>query len=181
MKVQIISSSIRDGRETHGVALFLKNWMDNNTDAETNIIDLKERDYPLFHERLSFMKEKHEGAVQFSKEIDEADAVIIVSPEYNGSFPASLKNVIDLLYEEWQKKPVGLALGSSGDMAGAQVTKDLQFVLYKIGAHVSKARFHVGHVGTAFNDDGSTDNEEFYNKHAKSMWENLEWLIKANQ
>ena len=181
MQIQIISSSIRNGRESHKVALFLKNWFDHNTNVKTNIIDLKERNYPLFHERLSFMKEKDEEALRFSKEISAADAVIIISPEYNGSFPASLKNVIDLLYDEWQKKPIGLAMVSSGDMAGAQATRDLQFVFYKIGAHVAKSRFHVGNVETSFKDDGTTENDEFYNKNAQYLWDNLLWFINANK
>lgn len=181
MNVKIISSSIRDGRDSHKIASFLKNWMDKNTDANSQIIDLKERNYPLFTERLSFQKEKHAGAQQFSEEINEADAVIIVSPEYNGGYPASLKNVIDVLYAEWQKKPIGLAMVSSGEMAGAQATQQLDFVLYKIGAHVVKNRFHVGNVGQNFSDDGTTSNDEFYQKNAKFLWENLKEAIEYNQ
>lgn len=181
MKLKIISSSIRDGRDSHKIANFLKNWMDKNTEINTEIIDLKERNYPLFTERLSFQKEKHPGAVKFSEEIKESDAVIIVSPEYNGGYPASLKNVIDLLYEEWQNKPIGLAMVSSGDMAGAQATHQLEFILYKIGAEVVKNRFHVGNVGQNFLDDGTTSNDEFYQKNAKFLWKNLEEVIQSKK
>lgn len=173
MKVQIISSSIRNGRASHNVALFLQNWINQNTDAEAHIIDLKERDYPLFDERLSFQEEKHAGAQQFSEEINEAAAVIMIAPEYNGSFPASLKNVIDLLYAEWQKKPVVLAPISVGDMAGAQVAMQLEFVMYKIGARVTKARFHVANVSKNFNTDGTCNNTEFFSKHAQGVWHEL--------
>lgn len=177
MKIKIISSSIRDGRDSQKVAAFLKNWMDKNTEAQTEIIDLKERNYPLFTERLSFQEEKDPAAVQFSEEIIEANAVIIVSPEYNGGYPASLKNVIDLLYAEWQKKPVALAMVSSGDMAGAQAMQQLEFVLYKIGANVVKSRFHVGNVAQNFYDDGTTSNDEFYQGNAKLVWDNLKEFI----
>lgn len=180
MKIKIISASVRDGRESHNVALYIENWINQNTKADVQIIDLKKQNFPLFEERLSFMKEKPEAAVKFSQDIDEADAVIIVSPEYNGGYPASIKNAIDLLYNEWQQKPVGLALVSSGDMAGAQVTQQLQFILYKIGAYVAKARFHAGNVSSEFDDKGVAKNAEFYDRNMAKMWEELQFLIQAH-
>ena len=177
MKVQIISGSVRDGRESHKVALFLQNWLKENSDAKAEIIDLKERDFPMFRERLSKMKEKDEKAVTFSKEISEADAVILVCPEYNGGYSSALKNVIDVLYDEWQKKPLAMALVTSGDMSGAQVAEQLQFIMYKIGAYVAKSRFHVGNVSKNFNDDGTSNNSELYNKNAAAMWKNLQELM----
>ena len=181
MNIQIISSSIRDGRESHKVALFLQNWIQENTDSDAAIIDLKERDYPLFHERLRLQKEKHTGAQEFSDEIKQADAVIMVVPEYNGGYPASLKNVIDVLYDEWQKKPLGLAPVSGGDMAGAQVAEQTQFIMYKIGAQVTKSRFHVGNVSKNFNEDGTSNNDELYNKNAKALYDNLVWCNSSNE
>lgn len=181
MKIEIISSSIREKRESHRLALFLQNWINNNTEANAEIIDLKTYNFPLFNERLSFQTEPHTAAVEFAKRIDNADGVIIIAPEYNGSFPASLKNVIDLLYNEWQRKPVVLAPVSVGDMAGAQVAEQLQFVLYKIGALVTKNRFHVGNISTNFNEDGSCNNEEFFSKNAENFWNDLVWFIRANK
>ena len=173
MKIQIISSSIREGRESHKVALYLENWLKNNTNSEVGIIDLKERNYPLFEERLSYMKTKHKGAQEFSDEIKNADAIIIVVPEYNGGYPASIKNVVDLLYDEWQNKAIALAPVSGGVMAGAQVAQQLQFVLYKIGANVIKERFHVGQVQDNFTDSGKSNNDELFDKNAKSVFEGL--------
>lgn len=181
MKIEIISSSIREKRESHRVALFLQKWLNNNTEANAEIIDLKAYNFPLFEERLSFQNKPHNGAVEFAKRIDNADGVIIIAPEYNGSFPAALKNVIDLLYNEWQRKPVVLAPISVGDMAGAQVAEQLQFVLYKIGALVTKNRFHVGNISSNFNEDGSCNNEEFFSKNAENFWNDLAWFIRANE
>ncbi|MDO5654898.1 MAG: NAD(P)H-dependent oxidoreductase [Flavobacteriaceae bacterium] len=173
MKIQIISSSIRDGRESHKVALFLKRWIQENTDSEVNIIDLKARNYPLFNERLSWMKEKHPDALELSEEIQNADAVIIILPEYNGGYPASLKNVVDVLYAEWQNKPIGLAPISSGDMAGAQVTTQFEFIMYKIGARVVKPRFHVARVQENFASLDEIKNLSFYEKNAQNLYNGL--------
>ena len=50
------------------------------------------------------MKEPSEQVLDYAERFRKADGVIIVTPEYNGSFPASLKNVIDLLTEDWKGK-----------------------------------------------------------------------------
>jgi NAD(P)H-dependent FMN reductase len=59
--------------------------------------------------------------------IESADGVIIISPEYNGGYPAALKNVIDLLTTEWTKKPIGIVPVSSGSFGGMQVLQQLQY------------------------------------------------------
>ncbi len=52
------------------------------------------------------MQHPSEGVLEFAKKVKAADGIIIVTPEYNGGYPASLKNAIDLLYVEW-KLPTG--------------------------------------------------------------------------
>lgn len=178
MKIQIISSSIRNGRQSHHVALFLQKFLIDQDNTSANIIDLKERNYPLFEERLKFLENKPEGAKKFSDEIKEADAVIIVVPEYNGGYPASLKNVIDLIYDEWQQKPVVLAPVSDGDMAGAQVAQQLEFILYKIGVNVLKARFHVANVKDNFDENGLKNKADFFTKNATSMLDAIKAAVK---
>jgi len=108
MRFLIISSSIREGRLSHRVALFWQSYLARHGITPT-LLDLQEKQYPLFSERLKFMPSPPREAVEVSEMVREADAVIIVAPEYNGSFPASLKNVIDLLNDEWRHQPVGIS------------------------------------------------------------------------
>ena len=103
--IAIISASVRTGRKSHNVALHLQRAL-TSTNNSVDLLDLSEFDFPVFHERLKFMKEPPAKAVDFAERIRKADGVIIVTPEYNGSFPASLKNVIDLLTEDWKGKPI---------------------------------------------------------------------------
>ncbi|MBK6882042.1 MAG: NAD(P)H-dependent oxidoreductase [Flavobacteriales bacterium] len=101
LHIALISASVRTDRKSHHVALHLKRSIEA-TDHSVDLLDLKEFDFPLFEERLKFMKEPLAKVVDFAERIRKADGVIIVTPEYNGSFPASLKNVIDLLTEDWK-------------------------------------------------------------------------------
>src|ERR1700710_183624 len=112
--IAIISSSVRAGRNSHRVTLFFKNFIEQNNLASVEIIDLKEYNFPLFEERLSKVKEPSPMMLKFADKVKKADGIIIVTPEYNGGYPASLKNAIDLLYPEWKRKPIGLATVSDG-------------------------------------------------------------------
>jgi NAD(P)H-dependent FMN reductase len=92
--IAIISSSIRIGRNSHRVALYLSNYIKSNNLGHVEMLDLYEYQFPLFSERLKYLKNPPEGVLQFAEKIKGADGVIVVTPEYNGGYPAALKNVI---------------------------------------------------------------------------------------
>lgn len=179
--ISIISSSIRNGRNSHRVALYFKNYLEENQIANAKIIDLKAYDFPIFEERLKFIEQPTEAMLAFAEEIKNADGIIVVTPEYNGGYPASLKNVIDLLYAEWKRKPIGIATVSAGAFAGSQVITSLQFALWKIGALVVPAMFPVATIEKTFNEDGQPSDKEATDKKAKAFVAELTWWIEAKQ
>ncbi|MBO9570721.1 MAG: NAD(P)H-dependent oxidoreductase, partial [Chitinophagaceae bacterium] len=146
MNIKIISASVREGRNSHRVALYFSKYLLDNNIATVEILDLKEYNFPLFEERLQYMQAPPQKAVQFSEKIKAADGVLIVTPEYNGGYPAALKNVVDLLYPEWKKKPLAIATVSDGAFGGTQVITSILFSLWKIGAWVVPATFHGVHT-----------------------------------
>jgi NAD(P)H-dependent FMN reductase len=77
-----------------------------------------------------------------------SDGVVIIA-EYNGVF-ASLKNAIDLLTDEWRKKPVAFVTVSDGNFAGTQVITSLQFVFWKLGALTVPASLRFPNITTSF-------------------------------
>lgn len=128
-KITVISASVRQGRLSHRVALFVSRFIAERTGAQTEIIDLKEYNFPLFHERLSFLKEPDEKLLDYARRVKEADGIFIVTPVYNGSFPASLKNAIDVLYAEWKKKPVSIVSVTDGKVPGIATVQQLQAIM----------------------------------------------------
>jgi len=153
--IEIISASIRTGRQSHRVALFFKKFLEDRKLATANIMDLKVYNFPLFEERLAHQTNPIPSAKEFSEKIKSANAVIIVTPEYNGGYPASLKNIVDLLYNEWRRKPIAIAACSDGPFGGTQVVTSLQFSLWKIGALTVPARFHAASVQLAYDEQGN--------------------------
>lgn len=179
LTIAIISSSVRRGRNSHRVTLYLKNYIVENNLADVEILDLKEYDFPLFDERLRLQKDPSSGAIDFAARIRAVDGVIIVTPEYNGGYPASLKNVVDLLYDEWRRKPVAISTVSDGPFGGAQVITSLQFSLWKIRAWTVPARFPVIKVTEAFDENGVPADRKAADKRAAGFVSELLWCIEA--
>jgi NAD(P)H-dependent FMN reductase len=137
----IISTSVRHERRSHGVAVYLAGYAKRNGLAKVELFDLKEANFPLFEERLQYLTDPVAKAVEFGKAVQRADAVIIVSPEYNLSIPASTKNAIDLLTHEWEGKPVGIAAVSSGGFGARTMWGELSKVMLHMGARPSNVGF----------------------------------------
>ena len=152
--IAIISASVRSGRLSHRVALYFKRYLEENNLASPEILDLKEYNFPVFNERLRLQKEPSPAAMEFAGKIKSADGVIIVTPEYNGGYPASLKNAIDLLYDEWYHKPVAISTVSDGNFGGSQVLISVQFTLWKMKARTITALFPVPRVMDSFDENG---------------------------
>lgn len=117
-RIAILSSSVRTGRLSHRVALYLQHYLTANELAETEILDLKAYDFPLFEERFAFLPNPSGKVIDFTERLVAADALIIVTPVYNASFPAALKNVIDLYLQEWAPPTGGGRFGHLGQSAG---------------------------------------------------------------
>jgi NAD(P)H-dependent FMN reductase len=178
-QVAIISGSVRTGRNSHRVALFFKNYLAAHELADVVMLDLARYNFPIFDERLRFQKQPIASALEFSEQIKNADGVIIVTPEYNGGYPASLKNVTDLLYNEWKRKPVAISTVSDGAFGGTQVITSLQFTLWKIGALTVPAMFPVPNVDKTFDESGVPADPDTIGKRAEKFISELIWCMDA--
>lgn len=179
IQISIISSSVRTGRKSHRVALYLKNFIEGNKLADVIILDLAGYNFPLFEERLKFQKDPSNGALDFAEKISSSDGIIIVTPEYNGGYPASLKNATDLLTNEWRRKPVAISTVSDGNFGGSQVYTSLQFSLWKMGALTVPGLFPVAKVSISFNEEGEPADKEATDLRAGKFIDELLWCIMA--
>ncbi len=177
--IAIISSSVRTGRNSNRVALFFQNFIEEQELGTAEILDLKKYDFPLFDERLKYQQDPGAEVLEFADKIKQADGVIIVTPEYNGGYPASVKNVVDLLYEEWHRKPIAITTVSDGVFGGTQVITSLQFSLWKIRAWVVPAMFPVPKVQETFDEEGKPTDKAATEKRAKRFLDELLWCIEA--
>lgn len=178
--IAIISSSVRRERKSHNVALYFKTYLKEKKLSTAEILDLKEFNFPIFEDTIKTFQSPTEQVLDFAAKIKSADGIIIVTPEYNGGFPASLKNVIDLLYDEWHGKPICISTVSSGIFGGSQALVSLQFILWKIGAWTVTNMFPVPNVTKSFDDKGNAIDKAATDKLAKVFLTELFESIEAN-
>jgi NAD(P)H-dependent FMN reductase len=179
--ISIISSSIRTGRKSHQVALYFQRFLNENKLANVQILDLASYNFPIFDAPLKYQSDPTLDTLEFKNKIISSDGIIIVTPEYNGSIPASLKNVIDLLYEEWHRKPIAFSSVSSGEFGGVQALAHLQFIFWKMRAWTFTASFPVSSVQDKFDDLGFPTKAQETDKLAKIFIDEFFNCIKSSQ
>lgn len=109
MKVLLIVGSVREGRTADKILKLVSGALDS-TDVEVDIADLKDINLPFYNEPIPpiYAKGDYNDPIgdAWAQRVKDADAVILLSPEYNHSTSAVLKNAIDWAYEGWDKKLV---------------------------------------------------------------------------
>lgn len=127
-KLKIISSTIRPGRKGPIVANWIAEAAKDHGEFEVEYLDLGEIGLPLMNEAIHpIMRQyEHEHSKRWSAKIDEADAFIFVTAEYDYSYPASLKNALEYLVHEWAYKPAGIVSYSAGAFAGVRAVMSLK-------------------------------------------------------
>ena len=135
--------------------------------AKVEFIDLGALPMPIFDEDLE-AQGTPANATTFKEKLKAADGFLIATPEYNSSYPALLKNVID-----WASRPAegearlaafkckacGILAASPGAQGGTRVLPQLRTLLSNIGVHVMPTQFGLNNAHEAFDDAGALKNE----------------------
>jgi len=117
MRIAIIIGSTRPNRNGEAVGKWVYEFANKRDDAEFELIDLKDFHLPLLDEPLSPSMGQYSNShtKKWAETISSFDAYVFVTPEYNHSVPAALKNGIDFLYKEWNNKSAGfVGYGAAG-------------------------------------------------------------------
>src|SRR3954468_9398451 len=117
IKIAIIIGSTRPNRNGEAVAKWVHEVAQKRTDAEFELVDIKDFNLPLLDEPIppSMGLYTKEHTKTWAAKIDSFDAFVFVTPEYNHGTSGALKNAIDYLYKEWNNKSAGfVAYGSAG-------------------------------------------------------------------
>ncbi|MEV6398521.1 NAD(P)H-dependent oxidoreductase [Streptomyces sp. NPDC051907] len=138
LRVAVIIGSTRQGRVGEEVGHWFMERAAHRGELELALVDLADFDFPArYPDRAT------EQIRRFVGHVGRADAFVIVTPEYNRSFPASLKQAIDYAYDEWHTKPVAFVSyghGSGGLYAVEQlrsVFTELHTVTLRNGVSVN--------------------------------------------
>jgi len=132
IKIAIILGSTRPGRNGEAVAKWVHQVAKKRSDAEFELVDVKDFNLPLLDEPLSPMMGQYSKPHTriWAAKIASFDAYVFVTPEYNHGIPGALKNAIDFLFAEWNNKAAGFV--SYGGVSGARAVEQLRLVLAEV-------------------------------------------------
>jgi NAD(P)H-dependent FMN reductase len=103
---------------------------------------------------------------------------VVVTPEYNHSFPASLKNAIDWHFTQWQAKPVGF-VSYGGVAGGLRAVEHLRLVFAELHAMTVRGTVSFHMAPERFDANGEPREPEGCNRAAKAMLDQLVWWARA--
>lgn len=114
----------------------------------------------------------------YSAITERADAFFIVTPEYNHSFPGSLKRMLDSELQNYIHKPVAFAGASSGQWGGVRAIEQLAISVREMGLVTTFTDMQFPKVQELFDEQGVLQNEA-YREYVKAAWIELIWMAKT--
>jgi NAD(P)H-dependent FMN reductase len=178
MRIEIISGSPRVNSVTRRVAVNLKNWLDKNTEHEIDIIDMKDWDLPAVQSVFVSVDRTPDEFKPLAERVFNADAFILVTPEYNGSYSPAMKNLLDH-FPKQHHKPFGIVTASPGAFGGIRASQQLLQLVPSLFGIASPYMLIVPAIDKKFNESGELIDPAFeksiHNFIAEFLWlaENL--------
>ena len=173
LHIAVISGTTRENNQTQHVAKFVHSVGQDIEGIEVKLLELKD---------FSFPKDGNWGDAQdpeFTKFAIKADAFFIVTPEYNHSFPGSLKRALDSVRtKHYVHKPVATAGVSNGMWGGLRVIEHIQPVYRELGLMTTFVDVQFPKAQDLFNEDGSPKDEKYIERVQRSYTE-LIWVGRA--
>lgn len=170
--IPVILGTARQGRESERAARFVFDQTKKRAGVETEFIDV--RTLPM---KLDDAGEQMKDP-KFSATIDRCDGLIIVTPEYNHSFPGLLKHALDMCLKEYIHKAVGICGVSAGPMGGSRVIESLLPVMRELGLVTIFEDVNFGKIGGLFDERGNLLDENFV-RRVDSFLNELIWMSRV--
>lgn len=171
--IPIILGTAREGRWSEKVAKFVFSEVQKHPEIESELLDV--RDFRL---SATDNSQESETAQRLADKINKADGFIVVSPEYNHGYPGELKMMLDLLYQQYARKPLGIVGVSSGGLGGVRMVEQLRQVAVEFHMVSIREAVYFSTVQNLFDDSGKILDESYSRKISKLL-EELVWYAKV--
>lgn len=177
IKLTVILASTRQGRRGKKVADWFLPIVKTDDRFEVTFADLAEYDLPYsldFIEPSEREDKKYPNpkVQRWSAAIDDSEALIFITSEYNHAMPASLKNAIDQIYWEWLDKSVGF-IGYGGRGGGSDSIDSLSHTMQALKWKVAEPKVYIRGIKKIIDPKGNLTDMQEHEKTAKEMLNNL--------
>ncbi len=173
MFIPVILGTARAGRQSEKVANFIIEET-KKAGFETALIDVRD-----LRTSATDNSQSSPQAKKLIPIIEKADALIIVSPEYNHGYPGELKLMLDLLYKQYARKPVSFCGVSAGGLGGARVVEQLRQVVVELHMVPIREALYFPVVQDLFDEGGKLKSPDSYKDKIKSFFTELTWYADA--
>ena len=179
-KLLIVIGSTRPGRVGLPVAEWFAGRAVCDGRFEVELADLAELKLPMLDEPNAPRSRQYTKAhaLAWSEMVDAADAIVIVTAEYNYGYPAALKNALDYLFHEWRRKPLGF-VSYGGMSAGIRAVQQLQQVVTALQMVPVPTAVSIPFVATMFDEQSRFVASDQIEQAARAMLAELETLNEA--
>src|SRR5215208_2431147 len=175
--IAIIVGSVRQNRQGIKVARWMEEKL-KNRDHIVYFIDPLQLNLPLLDKMYKEITNPSENLKQLRNQIVTADGYMPITPEYNHSTSAAMKNTLDYFLEEYFFKPSAIVSYSTGGFGGVNAAQHLRLIFAELGARSISSSFAISRVKEAFDEAGKLVQEQ-YNKRITRFLDEFEWYIEA--
>ena len=169
----VILGTSRQGRASEQAAAFVFDQVSKRNDMATELVDIR---------KLRLSIDDAGEAIKdsgFSALVERADALILVVPEYNHSFPGLLKHVLDTNLKEYIHKAAGVCGVSAGPFGGARMIQSLLPVLRELGLVTIFWDVYFGSAGKLFDPATGNITDPAYAGRLDKFLNELVWMARA--
>lgn len=177
MNIEIISGSPRSASITNRVALFLAKHLKATTEHNVGIIDVRDWNLGLLENVFSSVEKTPEQYKPLAERMFAADAYILVTPEYNGSYSPALQNLMDH-FPKQSRKAFGLVTASTGAMGGMRSSQQLLLLVPALFGIASPHMLITPFVDKKFDAEGNLTDESFQ-KNIDNFTNEFLWLAES--
>ena len=171
--IPVILGTVRKGRASENVAKFVFEQVKKREGVETELIDIRELNFPADDAGEQIKDAK------FSAACERADGLVIVTPEYNHAFPGMLKHVLDSNLKEYIHKAVGVCGVSAGGFGGTRGVQSLLPVLRELGLVTIFWDGNFSGAQQLFDDAGNMKDRDVHEKRMDKFLGELIWMSKV--
>lgn len=171
LTIAVITGSVRRDRLGAVVTAWFARLLAGRAHLSIDKIDLADLTFP---DDMT----PHPDVESFARRVDAADAVVVVTPEYNHSFPAPLKQAIDSIRGEWKAKPVAF-VSYGGTSGGLRAVESLRLVFAELHAVTVRDTVSFHNPWGEFDEDGRHDADADALRSADRLLAQLEWWAGA--
>jgi len=171
--IPLILGTAREGRRSESAARFILEEV-KKAGLETTLLDVRDYRVPATNNTETIPE-----ALKLSAVIEKADGFIIVSPEYNHGYPGELKMFLDLLYDQWAKRPVGLCGVSIGPFGGARMVEQLRQVVAELHMVSIREVLYFPTIIKLLDESGGIKDPSAYAERIKKFLDELRFYAEA--